>query len=156
MVLPAQPGPGGVPEGLDEAIAANLEASAPTVDWVLPDELGRALARAPLLEVRPHALPVAQLRRPDLRHVVEPLYGDLRRMGALVDARYAVLPFAAGYIEGAAGEPGRIEIAAAILDTVGGRVLWRGIVAGERGAVDDEVVIGTAAQAMVAMIAPGT
>lgn len=154
MVLPSQPARGGVPEGLDAAIGANLEDRAPAVDWVMPAELERALARAPMFEIRLNALPVSILRKPELVHVSEPLYGQLRRLGALVDARYAVLPFAAGYLAGTAEEPGRIEVAAVIVDTVGGRLLWRGIVAGERGPAGDEVVLATAAQAVAEMIAP--
>ena len=155
MVLPSQPGPGGVPVGLDDAIAANLEAVAPSVDWVLPAEVERALTRAPWLEIRPRALPVSMFRSPEMTHVTEPLYGQMRRLGALVDARYALLPVAAGYVQGTEpGQQGRIEVAAALVDTVGGRVLWYGVVAGARGAANDEVVIGTAAQAVAAMVAP--
>mgnify|MGYP000262405677 CR=1 FL=1 len=155
MVLPAQPGPGGVPVGLDEALAANLADRSPGVNWVFPAQLERALTRAPWMQIRPRSLSVAQLRQPDVERIYDPLYGDLRRMGALVDARYAVLPYAAGYVQSTVpGEQGRVEVAAVIIDTVGGRVLWHGIVAGERGAAGDEVVIGTAAQAVAAMVAP--
>lgn len=155
MVLPAQPGPRGVPAGLDEAIAGNLSELSPSVHWVFPPALQRAVQRAPWLEIRPDALPVSTFRKPDLEFVPDPLYGQLRRLGAVVDARYAVLPVAASYIEAdEPGQQGRIEVAAAIVDTVGGRVLWYGVVAGERGPDGDEVVLGTAANAVARMVAP--
>lgn len=156
MVLPAQPAPGGVPAGFDEALSAVLETEYDNVDWRLPGELIRAAARAPILDVDPAALSVSLLRNPEETHIRDPLLGDLRRLGALVDARYAVVIYRAGYVVPAdsAGGHGRIEAAVAILDTVGGRILWRGLVAGERGPAGDEVVLATAVQEAARLIGP--
>lgn len=156
MVLPAQPTPGGVPAGFDEAFGALLEADAPRVDWILPPELDRAVARAPWLDIQPRSLAVSILRAPEAERIGDPLYGDLRRLGSIVDARYAVVVYQARYAPppDSIGGHGRIEVAAAIIDTIGGRILWRGLVAGERGPSDDEVVLATAVQALVRMVAP--
>lgn len=156
MVLPAQPGAGGVPAGFDESLAAMLETHAPTVSWILPPELERSIARAPWLNIRPRALSVSLLRSEEAERIGDPLYGDLRRLGALVDARYAVIPWQVSYAPApdSIGGHGRVEVAGAIIDTVGGRILWRGLVAGERGPAGDEVVLGTAVQAFARMVAP--
>lgn len=156
MVLPAQPAPGGVPAGFDEALSALLETEYDNVEWRLPAELVRAAARSPILDVDPRALSVSILRNPEETHIRDPLLGDLRRLGALVDARYAVVVYRAGYVvpaDSAAGH-GRVEAAAAIIDTVGGRILWRGLVAGERGPAGDEVVLATAVQEVARLIGP--
>jgi len=156
MVLPAQPSPGGIPAGFDAALSAVLETEYPSVRWVLPVEIDRAVARSPTLGIRPHALPVSVLRSEEADRIGDPLYGDLRRLGAIVDARYAVIVHRVGYVAPAdsVGASGRIEAAVAIIDTIGGRILWRGLVAGERGGADDEVVLATAVRAIARMIAP--
>ena len=156
MVLPAQPGPGGVPTGFDEALGEALLAGAPTVAWILPPELDRALSRAPWLNIRPRALSVSILRNPETERIGDPLYGDLRRLGSVVDARYAVVIYQAAHVAPAdsVGGYGRIEVAASIIDTVGGRILWRGLLAGERGPRNDEVVLATVVQEIVRMIGP--
>lgn len=156
MVLPAQPAPGGVPAGFDEALAAVLETEYPSVDWVLPPAIDRVVQRTPSLDIHPHALPVSILRSPDAERIGDPLYGDLRRLGAIVDARYAVVVYQAGYVTppDSIGGHGRIEAAVGIIDTIGGRILWRGLVAGERGPAGDEVVLGTAVQRLARLIGP--
>ena len=156
MVVPAQPGAGGVPAGFDEALSAMLETHSTTVSWILPDELERSIARAPWLNIRPRALSVSILRSEEAERIGDPLYGDLRRLGALVNARYVVVPYQVGYAPApdSIGGHGRVEVAGAIIDTVGGRILWRGLVAGERGAAGDEVVLATAVQAFARMISP--
>ncbi|HEX6589686.1 MAG TPA: hypothetical protein VF039_11720 [Longimicrobiales bacterium] len=156
MVLPAQPAPGGVPAGFDEALSALLETEYDNVDWRLPGELVRAAARSPILDVDPRALSVSILRNPEETHIRDPLLGDLRRLGGLVDARYAVVVYRVGYVVPAHSTigQGRIEAAVAILDTVGGRILWRGLAAGERGPVGDEVALATAVQNVARLIGP--
>ena len=156
MVLPSQPAPGGVPAGFDEALSAVLESEYPSVEWILPAELTRAAERSPILDVDPSRLSVSQLRSPEETHIRDPLLGDLRRLGGFVDARYAVVVYQVGYAAASdsAGGNGRIELAAAIIDTVGGRILWRGLVAGERGPAGDEVVLATAVQRLARLIGP--
>jgi hypothetical protein len=52
------------------------------------------------------------------------------------------------------GGAGRVEIAAAIIDTFGGRVLWYGVVAGASGEQGDPQVIATAAEALARTVLP--
>ena len=156
MVLPAQPAPGGVPAGFDAALSALLESEYSTVEWVMPAALERVVQRTPSLDINPSALPVSILRSPEAERVGDPLYGDLRRLGAIVDARYAVVVYQAGYVAApdSVGGQGRIEGAVAIIDTIGGRILWRGLFAGERGPAGDEVVLATAVQRLGTLIGP--
>lgn len=135
MVLPAQPAPGTGPgepvPGLDQEIAFWLAESVPRVEWVTPPEIQRALDRSPSLPVRLNALAVSSFHVAEVRNIGDPLFGDLRALNALVDARYALIPVAAAWVPGEDGRSGRVEMNVAIIDTMGGRVLWYGAAAGD-------------------------
>jgi hypothetical protein len=162
MVLPVQTGawrgvpvPGAVLEGaeLDAELGFWLPERAPRVQWVLPPELDRALARSPGLGIDLRALAVGSFRRAEVRRIGDPLYGDLRRLNALVDARWALVPVAAAFVE-TPGADGRVEVAAALVDTVTGEVLWFGVAGGEAGRLADGAVIATAARALARALVP--
>jgi hypothetical protein len=153
LVLPAQASPAGGPvEGFDAELGFWLADQAPRVEWVLPPEIDRALARSPSLGVRPRALAVSVFHRAEVRNIGDPLFGDLRSLNALLDARYALVPTAAAYVRDAAGR-GRVEVAAALIDTVGGRVLWFGVVAGQPGPEGGADVVASAAQELARTLA---
>lgn len=158
MVLPAQPAPGTGPgepvPGLDQEIAFWLAESVPRVEWVTPPEIQRALDRSPSLPVRLNALAVSSFHVAEVRNIGDPLFGDLRALNALVNARYALVPVAAGYVSDDSGS-GRVEIHAALIDTVGGRVLWFGAVAGEPAAPGAAEGIASAARALARRISGG-
>jgi hypothetical protein len=154
LVLPAQPAPGqgvnadGEPvAGLDGEIAFWLGDRAPGVRWVFPPAIDHALARAPMLDIQPRRLQVASFHRAQVRNIGDPLFGDLRRLALLFDARYALVPVSTAW--SGADETGRVEITAALIDTEGGAVLWIGAVAGEEGAVGSAAVRVSAAEALV-------
>jgi hypothetical protein len=152
MVLPAQPGPrapglGAPVPGLDEEIAFWLRETTPRVDWVFPEAIQRALERSPSIGVRLDALAVSSFHRAEVRNIGDPLFGDLRALNALVDARYAVIPVAAAFVGDGTGG-GRVEMNVALIDTVGGRVLWFGAVAGEPGAAGAPEVNASAARTL--------
>jgi hypothetical protein len=168
MILPAQSGawsPGVAPPGvapqpvrpapasLDEEIAFWLAQLGSRVRWIGRGELERAVQRSPGFQVSLRALPVGDFRRAALRQIGDPLYGELRRLGAIVDARLALIPVASGYV-GAVEGPGRVELAVAIVDTVGGAVLWFGVVGGESVPYDDPRAASSAAQALARAILP--
>lgn len=156
MVLPAQPAPGmpatedPVP-GLDDEIAFWLNEKAPRVSWTFTPELDRALARTPSMEVRIRALAVASFHRGEVRRIGDPLFGQLRGLGALVGSRFALVPVAAGWQRDTTGS-GRVEIRAALIDTQGGRVLWSGVVAGDRGPEGSRETVASAAEALATLI----
>jgi hypothetical protein len=121
------------------------------VRWVLPETVERAAGGSPLLAVRVRELPVQDFQRARLRSIGDPLYGALRRVGALVDARLALLPLGALWVTEQTGA-GRVHLSAALIDTMGGDVLWYGVVAGAPGARGDAAVIATAARALAQSI----
>lgn len=151
MLLPVQGGRG-VPEGLDAELSFWLPERGLGVNWVLPDAIDEVVARSPTLGIHPRSLEVSVFHYAEVRNIGDPLFGDLRRLGALVDARYAILPVAAGYVTRAEGV--RVEIAAAIIDTLGGRVLWFGVVGGETGDRAAPALVASAAQALARTLFP--
>lgn len=159
MVLPAQPAPGEsvlpdgeVVPGLDREIAYWLAEMAPRVDWSFPPELERALQRSPSLSIRLRSLAVSAFHRARVENIGDPLFGDLRALAALVDARLALIPVAAGWVADSAGS-GRVEMRVALIDTRGGAVRWFGAVAGDPGARDDPAAAASAGRALGSLIA---
>src|SRR5690606_18249854 len=119
MVLPVQTGSlaGRGDAALDSELAFWLEERGAGIRWAFPPALEAALRRSPGLDIRLDALAVASFRRAEVRNIGDPLFGDLRRLGALVDARYALLPVSAEFVPGPDGT-GRAELFAAIIDTL--------------------------------------
>lgn len=154
MVLPLQSAGGLAPGDLDAEIAYWLTTRGSRVDWVFPDDLERILARSPALDVRPGALAVGGIEWTEVERIGAPLYGDLRRLGAVSDARLALVPIAAGRAtDGADG--GRVTIAAALIDSFGGTVLWFGRVDGQPGAdAGHRASAAVAAQALARALFP--
>lgn len=126
MLLPVQLP---TPAGLDSAVTAELLQRVPRTDWVLRPELQSALDRTPTWRVRLDALPPGIGSFGKDRFVTDPLHGHLRRLGALVDAGIALLPYAATEVTDSAGTS--IQISAVLAEVGVGRVLWMGTVRGE-------------------------
>jgi hypothetical protein len=154
MVLPVQTGSGPAVEGLDAELEYWLADYAPGVRWIFPPALERSLTRSSMIEVPIHALAVSSFHYAQVERIGDPLFGDLRRAGAVVNARYALLPISGAYLPAESG-PGRVELAVALIDTVGGGVLWYGVVAGDRGELQEPGTIATAARALATSLFPG-
>jgi hypothetical protein len=87
--------------------------------------------------------------------IADPLYGDLRRLGAITDTRYALVPVTAAYVPLADSiGPGRVEIAAALIDTSRALVIWYGVAAGSPGPITEPTVIASAAQRLADQLNP--
>lgn len=153
MVLPVQAGRAPVAPGLDAELEFWLAERAPGVKWIFPPALERSLTRSSIIEVPIHTLAVSSFHYAQVENIGDPLYGDLRRAGAVAGARYALLPVAGSYTPGSS-EAGRVELAVALIDTMGGGVLWYGVVAGERGEPDDPATVATAARALATTLFP--
>ncbi len=163
MVLPAQAPPrgstviaGGVEPvpGLDSEIAYFLADQIPRAQWIGSDAIKKSAASARSMNIHPEALAVSSFHASRVRRIGDPLWGDLRLLGELMNARYAILPFAAGYAPDSSGINGRVEIGAALIDTGNGNVLWTGYAAGDRGPQGSRAVIASAARALAKKIAP--
>ena len=142
MVLPVQELVGfrGTP---DAELAFQLQDREPGVEWILPDEIQEMLDRSPGIRADTRGLPVGVFLGAEVRRVGDPLYGELRRMGALVDAEVALIPVRAG--ARTAGDTGvTIRVHAALLDVRTGRVLWFGVEEGDEGRRDDPAVLASA------------
>jgi hypothetical protein len=164
LMLPVQPGavptsepraPGTVKldgvNQLDPELSYWLRERAPRVRWVLPEAIDRALARNPAMNINPRALDVVAFRRAQVRRIGDPLFGDLRRLAAIFDTRYALVPVAAEFKPTSETE-GKIEIALALIDTTFGDVTWFGVIAGDPGAPDSPGVVASAAQRVAGML----
>jgi hypothetical protein len=140
MLLPARTT---APGQLDEELEHWLTGRAEATDWVLPAELQAAADRSPNWRLRLDAMPrlITGTRRSDLR-IRDPLYGNLRRLGAIIDANYAFMPVAWGEAADSLGVVGLLT--AAIVDVRGGRVVWLHTVRGEPSATADAAVASTA------------
>ena len=130
---------------LDAEIAYWLAQSAPRTTWVLPAAIDKALARSPTLAVNPRALSVAVFQRAQVNRVGDPLFGDLYRIAATLNANVAVIPVAAEFL-GASEAQAVLTIATAVIKPSDGTVIWFGVIAGaEKGT--SQGAIASAAQA---------
>lgn len=127
MLLPARVG---APEGLDAELAFWLGERAPHTEWLLPEELQRVVDRSPAWRVDLATLPrhLMDMGSGDLR-VPDPMYGTLRRLGAVVDAYHALVPLAVGPVT--TDEGPALELTAALVDIRAARVVWVGTVRGD-------------------------
>jgi hypothetical protein len=133
-------------EKLDAEIAYWLPQQAGTVRWLLPSAIQRVISRSPTLGVDIKNLAVGSFQRAQVKRIGDPLYGDLRKLAAVLDARFAVIPVAAEQI-GASEADARVQVATALIDALNGTVLWFGVIesaADARG----EAGIASAAQAI--------
>ena len=156
MVFPTQRGPVavadttakhfGLPsEKLDAEVAYWLPQLAGSVKWILPASIQRSITRSPTLAVDINNLAVTAFHRAQVKRIGDPLFGDLRKLAAVLDARIAVIPVAAEYI-GSTPATARPQIATAVIDALDGTVLWYGVLQGDTPA-QDEAAIASAAQA---------
>jgi hypothetical protein len=136
---------------LDAELAYWLAHRAPRTRWLASEAVDRAVAQSPLIDVRVRELAVRDFQRARLQHIGDPLYGQLRRVAALMDARGAFVPLGAVWVPEQGGS-GRVHLSAALIDTLGGDVIWQGVVAGAAGDLDDGNTIASVAQALARLV----
>ena len=142
----------GVREDADPEIAFAFRERSDEVDWVFPDELEAALARAPGIQSRVTGLPVGLFLRTEVDRVGDPLYGQLRRLGEMTGADVAFIPIALRVGPNEPGSGSAVEIVATILDVRSGRVAWFGVVAGRPGPATDFATVASAVEALAATL----
>ena len=148
MILPVQaPAPGQI----DAELAFWLADHSPATDWVPPAELERAVRRSPALRLRLDALPRPVAQVGGERRVLDPLYGALRQLGAVVDADYALVPLDTQIATDTAGTT--VTLAVALVNIRGGIVVWLHTLAGEPGD-DPGAAAASAAEKLARMLAP--
>ena len=135
LVLPVQHVLG-VPGNADAELAFGLESRGAGVGWVLPAEVEEVLARSPAMQTRTRGLPADYFLAAEVDRVGDPLYGELRRLAALVDADAIVLPVQAS-LESIPGEDPRIRFWTALIEVRNGRVMWFSVLEGSGFPVGD-------------------
>lgn len=151
MVLPIQR-MNGVRDDADSEIEFVFDGRADEVDWVFTGEIRRVLDRSPGVQANTRGLPVSMFLQSEVDRIGDPLYGFLRRLGALVNSDIVFLPVQMAYAPvNAEGEMG-LEISAALIQVRTGRVFWYGVVGGQPGPVDDFATVATAVEALAAQV----
>jgi hypothetical protein len=152
MVLPFQ-----IREGVagdpDAELAFALGSAAGAVEWILPAALREALRTSPGLDAPLTGLPVEVFLRSEVERLGDPVFGVLRRLGALTGADLALLPVAIFARAAEGGEPARVQAAAALLSVRSGWVLWYGVESGT-GAGGDPAALAAAMDALGRRLAP--
>lgn len=99
------------------------------VEWIFEEELQEALTRAPAIQASTRGLPVARFMMAEVERVGDPLYGELRRMAALVDADAVLLPVQVSFEanEAVEGSAPRVRFTVSLIEPRTGRVVWFGI-----------------------------
>jgi hypothetical protein len=145
MVLPAH-NVTGLPEDPDPEIEFALRSASQEVRWIFPGEIRAALRRSPGMGVDPDALAVGAFLQVEVERVGDPLFGELRRLGALTGAQVALLPVRVGHRRTTTEAPGAVEILGTLVHVRTGRVIWIGVVEGVPGEANDPRTLATAAE----------
>lgn len=132
---------------LDAELAYWLPQTATNVKWTLPAAIQRAITRSPSLAVDINNLAITSFQRAEVKRIGDPLFGDLRKLAAVLDTRLAVIPIAAERI-GTNPQTARVQVATAVIDAMNGMVIWFGVIEGDAEATSEEAGIASAAQAM--------
>jgi hypothetical protein len=99
------------------------------VTWISAAEVEEALARTPGLQTRTLGLPVGVFVQAQVERIGDPLFGELRRIAALVNAEAIVLPVQMAMVS-APGEEPRVRTWTALIDVRSGRVPWFAVLEG--------------------------
>ena len=127
---------------LDSVLARDVR----EVTWHDQEAMRRLLHRAPGLASDPTDLPTGFLLARKVEGIPDPLWSSIRALGALSNARVALIPVAVRL----EGRPGAVNAtyALAIVDVRIGQLVWRGKVVGP-DAASPEVALALAAAAAV-------
>lgn len=135
LVLPVQQNLG-VRGDPDAELAFGLRDRDVTVTWIFPDEVEEVMQRSPGIPAEVRGLPVGQFLMAEVQRVGDPLYGNLRRLSALVAADAVLLPVQMS-LESEPGPQPTVRVWTALIEARSGRVLWFSILDGEAFGADD-------------------
>ncbi|HUG41303.1 MAG TPA: hypothetical protein VMM12_12505 [Longimicrobiales bacterium] len=148
LLLPSQGDP-----RFDSELAFWLAERAPRTTWILPDRMRAVVDRSPGWRVQLDALPPGFTEVGDRRRVTGGLYDHLRRLGAVLDARLALVPYpSSAPVADSAGVA--LELTGVLVDVVGGRVVWHGTVRGGPAPPGAQPSVASAAQALAQALSP--
>lgn len=155
MLLPVQD-VRGLPRSADpeaEVVFALTDRS-DEVDWITPDALRSTAERTPGLDFGLERLSVGVFMTREVERIGDPLYGHLRRMGAVENSDFALIPVMVRFRPETAEKHGAIEIAATLIQPRSGRVIWFGIVEGEASGPTDASGLARAANNLARTLLP--
>jgi hypothetical protein len=144
LLLPVQQNLG-VRGDLDGELAYALRERSADVVWITAAEVEEVLARSPAMQTRTRGLPVGAFVQAEVQRIGDPLFGELRRMAALVQAQAIVIPVQAT-LEALPGEDPRVRLWTALIDVRSGRVPWFAVLEGGAFPVDDPRSIASAVE----------
>jgi len=130
---------------LDTELAYWLPQLAGNVRWIMPETIQRAITRSPTLQIEIENLEVGAFQRAEVKRIGDPLFGDLRKLAAVLDARVAVIPVAAEQV-GASRDSARVQVATAVINALNGVVIWFGVIESEPDAEGEAAGVASAAQ----------
>ena len=160
MVFPLQAAHGFDRMRFEPEMNHALATLGPGIEWVLPEDLRRIRERTPGLDMEVENLPVGVFLQAEVRRIGDPLYGYLRRLGAVANSDIALVPVGGGKgivpppSDDPAFVPAELEVAATLIDARSGRVLWYGVVEGDGDGLDDPRTLASAAEALARLMAP--
>lgn len=147
LLLPVQQvvGVGGDPSA---ELAFALTGRNSEIDWVLEEEVERALERSPGINARTRGLPVGVFLQAEVQRVGDPLYGQLRRMAGLVGAEGIVLPVRVSWEanQDVVDATPRVRYTVVLIEPRTGRVRWLGIEEGDDFPQNDPRALASAAE----------
>ena len=118
---------------------------------IFPSDVERVLSRSPALRARIRGLPVGNFLLAEVQRVGDPLYGELRRMAALVDAEMVLLPIQAS-LEAEQGSDPKVRFWTVLIEVRTGRVLWFGVLEGGAFPSGDPRGLASAVETVAAML----
>ena len=152
LVLPVQQVLG-VRGDADAELAFGLRGRGARVEWIFPDEVDEVLARSPGLLADTRGLPVGQFLQAEVRRVGDPLFGQLRRLSALVDAEAVLLPVQASVEAQPASDP-TVRFWTALIEARTGRMLWFSVLDGAPFRPEDPRGLATAVDVVARSLLP--
>ena len=150
MVFPVQLRTG-VSQGIlaDSELAHALRSRGEGVTWVFPPEMDRILQRSPGIPAQIRGLPVRVFLQAEVNRVGDPLYGHLLRLAGLTGADVALIPVELKY-----GEDAAYLIAATLIATSSGRVIWYGVMEGDSGEAQSPAALASVAEMLARALLP--
>lgn len=124
------------------------------VDWATPERLRATAQRTPGLDFGLERLPVGVFLQREVRRIGDPLFGHLRRLGAVENSDLALIPIQVRFRPAVEGRSAAVEIAATLIQARTGRVVWFGIVEGQGSGPDDPAAVARAAQTLAQTLLP--
>ncbi len=150
LLLPVQQNVG-VAGDPDAELAYGLRERGGGIPWISAAEAEARIARAPGVQARTRGLPVGMFLQAEVDRIGDPLYGELRRTAALVDAEAVFIPVQVS-LQPVPGEEPRVRVVSTLIDVRTGRVAWFGVLEGGAFPANDPRGLASAVDEVARML----